>query len=230
MNKPTRLLHTGSSWAGHADGQPAAPLLAAGAALDELPEPDCPPVRVRLLGEDLVAFRDTDGQRRPGRQRLPAPRRVAVLRPQRGGRPALRLPRLEVRHDRRLRRHALRAGREQLQDKVASRPTRRRVRRHRLDLHGAAARPAAIPPQLRSHSCRDERVACREVSRRGQLAAVPGRQPRHRPRRRSCTACSPDDGTRDHEPGRVEDGYTNDRHPRLFVVDTPYGFCYGGTA
>ena len=27
----------------------------------ELPEPDCPPVRVRLLGEDLVAFRDTNG-------------------------------------------------------------------------------------------------------------------------------------------------------------------------
>ena len=27
----------------------------------ELPEPDCPPVRVRLLGEDLVAFRATDG-------------------------------------------------------------------------------------------------------------------------------------------------------------------------
>jgi phenylpropionate dioxygenase-like ring-hydroxylating dioxygenase large terminal subunit len=25
----------------------------------ELPEPDCPPVRVRLLGEDLIAFRDT---------------------------------------------------------------------------------------------------------------------------------------------------------------------------
>jgi phthalate 4,5-dioxygenase len=28
----------------------------------ELPEPDCPPVRVRILGEDLVAFRDTRGQ------------------------------------------------------------------------------------------------------------------------------------------------------------------------
>jgi phthalate 4,5-dioxygenase oxygenase subunit len=28
----------------------------------ELPEPDCPPVRVRLLGEDLVAFRDTGGR------------------------------------------------------------------------------------------------------------------------------------------------------------------------
>lgn len=29
---------------------------------EELPGPDCPPVRVRLLGEDLVAFRDTDGK------------------------------------------------------------------------------------------------------------------------------------------------------------------------
>jgi len=28
----------------------------------ELPEPDGAPVRVRLLGEDLIAFRDTDGQ------------------------------------------------------------------------------------------------------------------------------------------------------------------------
>src|SRR5437879_2093474 len=29
---------------------------------DELPNPDCTPVRVRLLCEDLVAFRDTDGR------------------------------------------------------------------------------------------------------------------------------------------------------------------------
>ena len=28
----------------------------------EIPEPDCAPVRVRLLGEDLVAFRDSDGR------------------------------------------------------------------------------------------------------------------------------------------------------------------------
>jgi phenylpropionate dioxygenase-like ring-hydroxylating dioxygenase large terminal subunit len=27
----------------------------------ELPEPDCPPIRFRILGEDLVAFRDTNG-------------------------------------------------------------------------------------------------------------------------------------------------------------------------
>ncbi|MEW2544494.1 Rieske 2Fe-2S domain-containing protein [Streptomyces sp. NPDC047002] len=29
---------------------------------DEVPEPDAPPVRVRLLGEDLVAFRDSNGE------------------------------------------------------------------------------------------------------------------------------------------------------------------------
>jgi phthalate 4,5-dioxygenase len=28
----------------------------------ELPEPDCPPVRVKLLGEELVAFRDSEGR------------------------------------------------------------------------------------------------------------------------------------------------------------------------
>ena len=30
--------------------------------LSEVPTPDCPPVRIRLLGEDLIAFRDTNGQ------------------------------------------------------------------------------------------------------------------------------------------------------------------------
>ena len=28
----------------------------------ELPSPDCDPVRLKLLGEDLVAFRDTNGR------------------------------------------------------------------------------------------------------------------------------------------------------------------------
>src|SRR5947209_19786523 len=28
----------------------------------ELPEPDCPPVRIRILGEDLLAFRDSEGR------------------------------------------------------------------------------------------------------------------------------------------------------------------------
>ena len=29
---------------------------------EEIPEPDCPPVRVRLLGEDLIAFRDSQAR------------------------------------------------------------------------------------------------------------------------------------------------------------------------
>jgi nitrite reductase/ring-hydroxylating ferredoxin subunit len=29
---------------------------------EEIPEPDCPPVRVRMLGENLVAFRDSQGR------------------------------------------------------------------------------------------------------------------------------------------------------------------------
>ena len=29
---------------------------------DELPAPDCPPVRVKVLGERLIAFRDSEGR------------------------------------------------------------------------------------------------------------------------------------------------------------------------
>src|SRR5690349_24869076 len=30
--------------------------------IEEVAEPDCPPLKVRLLGEDLVVFRDSDGR------------------------------------------------------------------------------------------------------------------------------------------------------------------------
>jgi phthalate 4,5-dioxygenase len=43
----------------------------------DLPEPDCDPVRVRLLGENLVAFRDSDG--RPGLLDAECPHRCASL-------------------------------------------------------------------------------------------------------------------------------------------------------
>jgi nitrite reductase/ring-hydroxylating ferredoxin subunit len=44
---------------------------------EELPEPDCTPVRLRLLGEQLVAFRDTDG--RVGILEEGCPHRLASL-------------------------------------------------------------------------------------------------------------------------------------------------------
>ncbi|MEA2639054.1 MAG: phthalate 4,5-dioxygenase [Chloroflexota bacterium] len=43
----------------------------------DLPAPDCDPVRVKLLGEDLVAFRDTSG--RPGLINPHCPHRMADL-------------------------------------------------------------------------------------------------------------------------------------------------------
>lgn len=43
----------------------------------ELPAPDCPPVRVKLLGEELIAFRDTSG--RVGLLANPCPHRGASL-------------------------------------------------------------------------------------------------------------------------------------------------------
>ena len=88
---------------------------------DELAEPDGAPLRVRLLGEDLIGFRAIDRPGRPDPEQLPASRRVAVLRPQRRGRPAVRLPRLEVRRQRHVRRHAQRAGRVRLQTRRSRR-------------------------------------------------------------------------------------------------------------
>ena len=76
----------------------------------EIAEPDCPPVRVKILGEKLLAFRDSAGPRRPGRRVLRPSRRVAVPRPQRGVRHPLLVPRLEVRHPRPVRRAAVGAG------------------------------------------------------------------------------------------------------------------------
>ena len=44
---------------------------------DELPEPDCPPVRIKVMGEYLVAFRDTN--RRVGIVEAFCPHRRAPL-------------------------------------------------------------------------------------------------------------------------------------------------------
>jgi phthalate 4,5-dioxygenase len=69
----------------------------------EIAEPDGPPVRVRLLGEDLVAFRDSDGRIGLLDEYCPH-RRASLWWAQRGVRPPLRLSRLEIRRRRQLRR------------------------------------------------------------------------------------------------------------------------------
>ena len=72
----------------------------------ELPEPDGDPMRVRLLCEDLVIFRDTLGRVGLLPERCRHRRASLYLGTERGGRPALHLPRLEVRRHGPLRRHA----------------------------------------------------------------------------------------------------------------------------
>ena len=128
-------------------GDPVPALLAARRCWPRsCPSRDGAPVRVRLLGEDLVAFPRHRRRGRAGRRVLPAPPRADVLRPQRRVRLALRLPRLEVRPRRHLRRHAVGTARLAVQDEGQDRGlSDLGRRRHRLDLHGpgrAAARPA----------------------------------------------------------------------------------------
>ena len=79
---------------------------------------DGDPLRLMLLGEQLIAFRDSGGPDRRHGSSLPAPLRLAVLRPQRGRRPALRLSRLEIRRRRQLPRHAERAADQDFRHRV----------------------------------------------------------------------------------------------------------------
>ena len=65
---------------------------------EQLAEPDGDPVRAAHSGRGPGRLPRHQRRDRPGRSVLPAPPRAAVLRPQRGVRAALRLPRLEVRH------------------------------------------------------------------------------------------------------------------------------------
>ena len=81
-------------------------------ASEELPEPDCPPVRVHLLSERLIAFRDTEGRLGLIDEFCAHRRRFAVVRPQRRERPALSLSRLEIRRDRPVYGHPLGAARQ----------------------------------------------------------------------------------------------------------------------
>ena len=68
------------------------------------------PRAVKVLGEDLVLFRDGIGASRPGLSALHAPWHDAALRQGRGTRHPLLLPRLAVRRRRPLPRAALRAA------------------------------------------------------------------------------------------------------------------------
>ena len=94
---------------------------------EELPEPDCPPIRIKIMGEYLVAFRDTNGQ--VGMVEAFCPHRRAPLFFGRNEECGLRCVYHGWKFDveRPVRRHAQRAGRQRLpRAKSRSRPTRPR--------------------------------------------------------------------------------------------------------
>ena len=99
-------------------------------------------------------------------EQLPASRRVAVLRAQRRSRPALRVPRLEVRRRRPLHRHAQRARRVRLSNQSQGRGVSdQRARRHRVGV--------SWPRVKHRRHCRTSRATCCPAPRRGPISSRP---------------------------------------------------------
>ena len=160
----------------------------------ELPEPDCPPVRVRLLGENLIAFRATSGK--VGLIQNACPHRGASLFFGRNEEEGLRC----VYHgwkfdcDGACVDMPTEPAESNFKSKVrATRLSVRRAQRHRLDLHGAAPDAAAPARPRAEHAARGASTPCRRScasatgSRRSRATST--RSPRlPAPRRRQARA------------------------------------------
>ncbi len=149
---------------------------------EELPENDCPPVRVKLLAERLLAVPRQRRQVWTDRRILCPPRRVALVRPQRGIRPALRLSRLEIRRDGTMHRRSVRAARERLlpEDQAQVIPAGE-ARPGAVDLYGCTRTAAAAAGMGIRH--RPGRSDLHLQAPAGvQLAASHGRRHRLQPR------------------------------------------------
>ena len=159
---------------------------------EELPENDCPPVRVQLLSEKLIAFRDTEGPLRADRRILRASRRVAVVRPQRGVRAALPVPRLEIRRDRPMRGNPIRTGAEWFpRDDQAALVSAGRAGRRAVDLHGTAGAPAGAAGIRVRHGAAGADLHV-EAAAILQLAAGDGRRHRFQPCVVAASRCAAD--------------------------------------
>ena len=141
---------------------------------EELPRPDCAPTQGPDPGREADRLPRHLRSRRPRRRLLPASWRASLLRPQRRGRPALRLPRLEVRRRRHLRRPALGPGRRDVQEQdshqVLSLPG---SGRDGLRLHGTGRQAAALP-RVRVDESAEVAYARQQVPAGVQLPAGDG--------------------------------------------------------
>ena len=150
---------------------------------EELPRPDCPPVRVLLLGERLVGFRDNERPCRIDRSPVSSPRRGPLLRTQRGGRDpccvyhgwkfdregnCVDMPKAS---------RTKRASRARIKAKASS---LRGARWDHLDLHGSAIR-ASPAARHRSDPAAGGPLRDDDVHATVQLVAGVGGRHRHRP-------------------------------------------------
>ena len=152
------------------------------------------PLALRILGEDLVLFPRWQRRRRPAGAPLQPPRHLARVRPHRGARPPLLLPRLAVRHRRQGARDPGRARRQSLcRPPLSGRLQGARAGRPRVRLYGAARARAAtadvrpLRPAGRADGPRRGRRPRQHQAL--QLAADHGQ--RGRPGARALPACAP---------------------------------------
>ena len=193
----------------------------------ELPEPDCDPIRTRTLGEDLVAFRDSTGQ--VGIVDAFCPHRRAPLFFGRNEECGLRC----VYH----------GWKFDTSGACVDMPNEPPESTFKERIHvkaypttevggviwiymGPPEHQPSGPPQLPfTFVPENERRQVKFLVEANWLQCLEGELDTvHVSFLHSVFG---DDGTGIMNLVR-EDGYTNDRHPRLFVLDTPYGFCYGG--
>ena len=193
----------------------------------ELPEPDCDPIRTRTLGEDLVAFRDTNG--RVGIVDAFCPHRRAPLFFGRNEECGLRCVYHGWKFDT--------SG--DCVDMPNEPPESTFKERIRVKAYPTAEVGGVVwiymgPPELQPSGPpqlpftfvpEEERRQIKFLVEANWLQCLEGELDTVHVSFLHSTFG--DDGTGIMTLVR-EDGYTNDRHPRLFVLDTPYGFCYGG--
>ena len=167
---------------GTLDGQAVAPLLGAVPAGRGTARAGLPAGQGQADGRAPDRLPRQQGPRRPDRRVLRPPRRLAVVRRERGLRHPLPLPRLEIRHHRAMRRSAVGAGGVGLpQEHQAEGLSLHREGRHRLDLYGAAGLAAAAAGAGMDR--RQARAALRLQAPAGmQLPAGHGRRHRFQPR------------------------------------------------
>jgi nitrite reductase/ring-hydroxylating ferredoxin subunit len=194
---------------------------------DELPENDGEPVRTRMLGEDLVAFRDTNGQ--VGIVDAYCPHRRAPLYFGRNEACGLRCVY-----------HGWKFDTSGACVDMPSEPTesdfkdRLRVKAYPTAEIGGMIWVYMGPPELQpTHPPEMPFTLVPQGERRGLKFLVEANWLQCLEGELDTAHVSflhqtfGDDGTGIQSLVRA-DGYTNDRHPRLFALDTDYGFVYGG--